>query len=274
MTQTVLKNGLAIALDVDGTLVGRDGIVSERLKQALQSRWDDATFILASGRPPGGIHYIFDQIELSGHYVALNGGVVSPGPGQPPLHTNPFTKAQIEALVALVKSTDMVAAVLAYEADSWGFWGSKEWAAFEGDVLNLPADRAYASLEELIERPVIQMSLTVDEAHHQRLLRDAAQAALPDTLHVNEPVPQFVEVIRTDAQKSDGLKILAEHLGLTRIIAVGDSDNDLAMVQYADVGYAMPHAAPVLKSVADIIIDEPAFDSLADLVARLFDEQL
>lgn len=271
--ESTRTNGkLAIALDVDGTLVSRDGIVPDAIKQALQRRWDDATFILASGRPPGGIHYIFEQIERSGYYVALNGGVVAPGPGQSPFQVNALTYEQRGLLIDLIQSTDMIAGVFGYEADSWGAWGSPEWAKFEGDVLNTPASRHHDHLEEFLDRPVIQMSMTVDDPEHQRVLFQMAQDALPDTLLVNEPVPQFIEVIRRDSQKNNGLDVLAQKLGFEKLIAVGDSDNDLGMVKSADISYAMGHGAPVLQAAADIVIEDPAFDNLAELINRLFDQ--
>ncbi len=266
------KNGLAIALDVDGTLVARDGIVPPKLKQALQNRWGDALFILASGRPPGGIHYIFDQIERAGHYVALNGGVVSAGPEKEPLQVNALSQEHIKTILEVAAASGLTAAAFGYEPDSWGFWGSRKWAKFEGDVLNLPATREYRTLSEMVARPIVQLSITVDADADQTELSRMLKIELPDDLLVNEPVPRFVEIIRKDAQKNNGLQVLADQLGFETLIAVGDSDNDLGMVQHADIGYAMGHAAPILKSIADVIIPNPAFDNLADLIDRLFDQ--
>ena len=48
------------------------------------------------------------------------------------------------------------------------------------------------------------------------------------------------------ARKSYGLAQLAEHLGIDRaeIVAVGDNNNDLDMLQYAGLGVAVENAVP------------------------------
>ena len=49
---------------------------------------------------------------------------------------------------------------------------------------------------------------------------------------------------------------------LAEVMAFGDSDNDIGMLKYADIGIAMGNASDNLKAVADMIsehVDDEGF---------------
>ena len=68
----------------------------------------------------------------------------------------------------------------------------------------------------------------------------------------------FLEVLHPDVNKGNGLKrICQDHLkiGLESVVAFGDGDNDKEFIQFAGWGVAMSNARPIIKDVADQIID-------------------
>lgn len=86
--------------------------------------------------------------------------------------------------------------------------------------------------------------------------------------------PNYLELLPAGASKGEALGFLAKHLGipLERVIAVGDQENDVEMIQAAGVGVAMPHSPPSVRAVAARVA--PASDSggLAALLAQLCPE--
>ena len=66
-----------------------------------------------------------------------------------------------------------------------------------------------------------------------------------------------IDIISKDGGKANGLKKIAEHYGFSReeLIAFGDSDNDLDMLEYAGTGVAMGNATKAVKEAADYITD-------------------
>ncbi len=64
-----------------------------------------------------------------------------------------------------------------------------------------------------------------------------------------------VEVNRVGVHKGRGLEWLAHHLGCTlaNVIAIGDSENDLTMLQMAGLGVAMANSEPCIREAADVI---------------------
>ena len=73
------------------------------------------------------------------------------------------------------------------------------------------------------------------------------------------------------AQKSYGLAQLAEHLGIHRdeIVAVGDNNNDLDMLQYAGLGVAVENAVPEAKAAANRLTASNDDDGVARLIQEL-----
>ena len=65
----------------------------------------------------------------------------------------------------------------------------------------------------------------------------------------------FLEFLNKDINKGLGLKILAAYLSIdiNETMAIGDADNDKAMLEYAGVGVAMENRFPVLDKYADFI---------------------
>ncbi len=80
---------------------------------------------------------------------------------------------------------------------------------------------------------------------------------LPESIQLRSWGPPYfiLEVMRKGMNKAAGLKKVADSFNIPRerIIAFGDGDNDLEMVDYAGVGIAMDNATEELKKVANYV---------------------
>ena len=70
--------------------------------------------------------------------------------------------------------------------------------------------------------------------------------------------------------KASGLAKIAHDLGIDRneVIAVGDSLNDLEMIQWAGLGVAMGNAEAAVKEAADEITATNEEDGVAKAIQR------
>ena len=91
-------------------------------------------------------------------------------------------------------------------------------------------------------------------------------------LHVAEPLPFNLEIFREDAGKGTALLSLAEHLGIDirDTIGVGDSGNDITLLQTANLGLAVANATDSLKAVCDEIICANTEDAIDYIAKRYF----
>ena len=108
---------------------------------------------------------------------------------------------------------------------------------------------------------------------------DAITNAVPDAharhdarLAVLRTDPPYLEFSPANVNKATALAAVAESLGASRdeVVAFGDGNNDAAMLAWAGLGVAMPHAAPSALAAADLIAPEGDLETaLARAVAMV-----
>ncbi len=88
-----------------------------------------------------------------------------------------------------------------------------------------------------------------------------------------EIAPYSIEIVSSRAGKGEALALLAEMTGtpIQETAAVGDSTNDMSMIERAGLGIAVSNAAASVKAVSDLEIcscDEDAIAYIADMMER------
>lgn len=86
-----------------------------------------------------------------------------------------------------------------------------------------------------------------------------------DTLYITRSHPRLVEGMAQGVNKGVALRQLCTMLQIDpqRVLAVGDNDNDIPLLQAAGYGVAMGNASPGLKAIADWIAPTIAEDGAA-----------
>lgn len=82
--------------------------------------------------------------------------------------------------------------------------------------------------------------------------------------------PFFLEFMNNEVDKGEGLKRLAETLGIKQeeVIAMGDAGNDLSMVKYAGLGVAMENGFAEVKENAQFITKSNDEDGVAYAIEK------
>ncbi|WP_460203723.1 HAD-IIB family hydrolase [Scytonema sp. NUACC21] len=78
-TQTIPPKLSLLVADVDGTLVTKQKVLTERARNAVsQLHAADIIFTITSGRPPQGMRTLIDSLALTAPIAAFNGAVFLP----------------------------------------------------------------------------------------------------------------------------------------------------------------------------------------------------
>jgi hydroxymethylpyrimidine pyrophosphatase-like HAD family hydrolase len=79
------------------------------------------------------------------------------------------------------------------------------------------------------------------------------------------------EIFMAGTHKAVGIQVVEKYLGLTRedIVAIGDSANDIEMLEYAGLGIAVEDGHPKVLAVADRVTPGPAGNGVALAFAGL-----
>ena len=81
----------------------------------------------------------------------------------------------------------------------------------------------------------------------------------------------FIEINSRMCSKGNGLKTLVNYLGLKKenVAAIGDSDNDIIMLAYANYSFAMGNATKFLKSIADEVVADNDHDGVKMAIEKV-----
>jgi Cof subfamily protein (haloacid dehalogenase superfamily) len=92
-----------------------------------------------------------------------------------------------------------------------------------------------------------------------------------DGLELTNSLPTNVEANPAGVSKAAALHFLCERMGITmeEVMAVGDSLNDIKMIQASGVGVAMGNAQEAIKNVADFVTDTNNNNGVAKAIERV-----
>lgn len=93
-------------------------------------------------------------------------------------------------------------------------------------------------------------------------------------IYVTSSVPRLLEVADARAGKGPAVAVILESLDLdaTGLVAFGDADNDLGMIELAGMGVCMENGEAHLKAAADFIAPRHDQDGVAIVLEKLLKE--
>lgn len=243
-----------IALDMDGTLLNSDKIITEKTKTALDfARAKGVKVVLASGRPIDGLRRYLEELNLvdTDEYVlSYNGCLVQETKTDAIIHEVGLKGKDLKYIYDI--STKLGVNIHAFSSKQ-GLITPKnsKYTEFEARLNNI--DINIVDFNEIDSEENIIKIMIIDEPE----ILDEAILKLPkeayEKYNIVKSTPHFLEIINKNGNKGEGLRALAKHLNISKeeIIAVGDAGNDLEMIGYAGLGVAMENATEDVKKIAN-----------------------
>lgn len=267
-----------IALDMDGTTLENDHLtVSDRNLKAIRAALaKDVYVVTATGRMRYRLPEPIEAIREMRYAVTSNGAAVND------LWDKKILYARNFPLPTLLHVLDTLEGVGAYvEAYS----GGKSYTSRDSDRLwqQFPFDKIHRALL-MHSRILIDQSLQEYFSDQSRPVEKINLPYLPPEiretvwkrLHTLEDVtlttsvPNNAEINAAGVNKADGLAHLCAHLGISmqEVMAIGDGDNDLQMLQAVGLSVAPANA---LQTCLDIAVYHTARndqDGVAQAIER------
>lgn len=262
--------------DVDGTLITYDGICADRTKQALESLREAGVILaVATGRPLAIIDETLAGIGPMDFAACGNGATVQdrttgalvreailPADTIAPL---------IESLRAAVPGIGFALELSSTVIEEPGFTHRVPPSAHEPAVADVLAEL------DRSPQPVRKVILFHDDYDNDlpALAALVTERLDPRCSVFHGIMLPIVEVSVAGDHKAAALADLADHLGITAadVIAFGDGDNDLEMLEWAGTGVAMGNAADVTLAVADVITASVDEGGVAVFIEDLLKQQ-
>lgn len=261
-----------IATDLDGTLVRSDDTVSAYTHEVLDRvRAAGIPVVGATGRGPRLTELTRNDIRAADFLVMAGGGRVvdQSDPDGPLVLRDERLAGQVLARLladleaAVGPLTVMVEASDEPDAPLWGDY-HPSWPY---------QDRFEArSRQECLSCDVIKAFARTADHHVDELLAVARQIVPPELAALTQAGLGFVEISPPGVDKSTGLSVVAERLGVdpAEVLVFGDQPNDLPMFGWAGwARVAVANAHPAVRSAADEITLRNDDDGVAVYLDRL-----
>ncbi len=243
-----------IVLDLDGTLLTSEHEVDPITKECLINvQKNGHRVILCSGRSYTGMEAIAEELKLDlydGYVISYNGGEAVKFKTKQCLFRNNFTKENVEDIYDLVGN--LTENYVTYSPGKIHSKTSNARVEKSAYIMNSEIDHNI-----IVDSPkiVLQDEEEVITSVYEQVKDKVLQ--YDSSFNVFRSVPQLIEITPYGSDKGHGLEKLLklEKIETSEIIAFGDGENDLTLLQFAHIGVAMGNAMDSVKEVADRITD-------------------
>jgi len=260
-----------VAIDMDGTALNRDHLLSKRTIESIRNvESKGLKILLATGRMTAAVTEHLKDLGTSGLVVAHNGALVKD------LHKNKVymhKKVPSRVVERVIKLHEAYNFILHLNIDDDVFVNNINSISnrFSKELgIKLKYSESYS---EIKEEPTSILLLQG---------KDKLEEILEDIKIHNPNMFDYVlipwtkglwmlQILPINTSKGMAVFDVAKQLGikLDEIISFGDSYNDLEMIQHSGLGIAMENACDELKEVATYITKSNAEDGVAQVLEEL-----
>jgi Cof subfamily protein (haloacid dehalogenase superfamily) len=250
------------AIDLDGTLLRRDGSLSERTRAALQRT--PFEIVLVSARGPRGVREVVAAAGLAGTAIASNGGMVLDLREQ---SVRRIRAIETEVAVRLVETLRERLPGILFGVERESFAHEQGFSAWNWTP---PPDTRIGDALELLDEPPTKLILR-HHGHELEVIAAAAREVLGEDACVYISGEWVVEVSAAGVNKAAALAEVCEELAIEQrdVVAFGDHMNDVPMLAWAGHGVAVANAHPDVIDAADEVTASNEEDGVAIVLERL-----
>lgn len=238
-----------------------ESVLKEAMAKGIQ-------IVLATGKTRGSAMGVIERLGLTTPGVYLQGLALYNGDGtvlsqeylNPALARQAITFAEDRGFTA-VAYAGLRVLVRRYNADT--------------DKLVLfhePKPEVVGALQNVLDTMAINKVIFIskDESRRVRALRWQLSMQINGAGRLVQALDDMLELLPVGNSKGNGLKKLLAYMNIPfeNVLAIGDGENDIEMIQMAGIGVAMGNAIPKLKEVANYVAASNDEDGVAEAVER------
>jgi len=255
-----------IIADLDGTLVHQQKI-TDKTKETIKKLKDAGhMFTIATGRHMHATKEIARQLNVLYPVICTNGAFIYDFNKDVVIHEQTIDSATVLEVMTFCDNKEIdyllytTKGIIATNVSRQKL--VQRIGTFEAVVV--PLDE----MNRHIQLGVIKILVIDDDIAHIKTLKNYLDDLTE--LHYVQSQPSFLDIGHYLSTKGNALKKLTQYLNinLEDVLAIGDQENDISMIEVAGIGVAMGNGQEALKKAADFITktyDEDGFAHAIDV---------
>ncbi|MFP3666154.1 Cof-type HAD-IIB family hydrolase [Priestia aryabhattai] len=234
-----------IALDMDGTLLNNQQEISEENRAAIAKAQEQGVHVvLSTGRSLLTCREYAQSLQLSSYLITVNGSEIWDESGQL-VERKLIDASHIEKMWNLTQN---------HKLNFWAVTTDKVWRD------EFP--------EDIASQEWLKFGYDIpDDALREEVLKQIAGIS---DFEISNSSLTNLEINALGINKAKGIMTVCDRLGISmdEVIAMGDSLNDMAMIEAAGCGIAMGNAQEAVKEAADWVTDTNVNSGVAKAISH------
>jgi len=259
-----------IAIDMDGTLLNSKKEISIRTFQAIQrAKEKGVNVVLATGRLLKSAELFAENLNLNSHILACNGAIIIDG-SKNVVYNNPLDLTTVSKIMEIGRKHQ----VYYHFYDERCFYSNTyvkeivDYYSGRDQKIDIHIIEDNIDILKILDINIYKFLFIENNTNKlEKLREDIIQL---DMISTTKSWINNLEVMDRGVSKGAGLKILCDKLNIPSedIIAIGDNENDLSMINFAGLGVSMGNGTELVKKEADYITLTNDEDGVAHIIEK------
>lgn len=263
-----------IAIDMDGTLLNRDFIISDASQEAIkQASREGKTVVIATGRSLTEMKPYLSLMEDIRFLILESGAVVYDLKRSEIIFQKTFESDDIDQIYQVYLKQDIMIHIF---ANGYSYALQKDMLVMEKYQMGkyqktfIQNNNGIESIEQFLSEH--KTNIEKINLYHQS--PQARENSLKDleNLQVSKACVEIssLELSPKGVHKGIGLAYLCQYLDIPiqETIAVGDSLNDFEIMKAVGLAVAMGNAIQDIKDIADVIVSDCEHDGVVEAINK------
>jgi len=267
-----------VCIDVDGTLLNNNHKVTKRTKEIiLQAHQLGVHIVISTGRMYTDAEYYSNLIGVKSPVIASNGAYIKEKDNDKVIFKDVLGDSLSLELLEIFRKHHIRPYFCTPQKFYYGnimfklFYIATKILGTRSNTIDIEYVFSWDHWQKVLHKEkdnIVKSEIIYRDAdliyELRKELKKIAQLEIVDSSKYN------IEITRKGVSKGKAVAMLATFYDLKReeIIAIGDSENDLSMIEYAGQGIAMGNASDIVKQRADYITDSNDHEGVANAINK------
>ncbi len=265
-----------IVMDMDYTLLNREKQISIRNKKALKKAEEKGILlVVATGRIYVSAKFYAKLLNFNTPIIASNGAIIRDESANKTIFKSILLDEVALKMIKLCREKGLYCHLFSDNtvftekivniSSRYAEWN--EALEDEDKIIIKVVDK----LEDSVKRNNTKIVKAVVVDNREDIIMEIRKnMGITNMVSVSQSLKGNLEVMNKGVSKGNAIKILCDLYDIDReeVIAIGDNENDISMIEYAGMGIAVGNAAEALKAKADYITGDYLDDGVAEAIEK------
>ena len=264
-----MKNVKIVFTDLDSTLTKSEGKIDIQNKKVFEKLADiGIPVVINTGRSVPYTVPICKQFSTSNFLIASNGAEIYNYLNKKVIYRNIISKEDLKFIDGLIEKYNLLFLANGIERRYSNKVDKTVGTIFSNYLYDINEELAQVVIESYDVKSMIEAKKELEKNDKLRIANK--------TKHVEEGKLLYYDIVNKDVSKGAALKILCEYLKIdpVKAMAIGDSTNDLEMLEASGYKVAVENASDDIKKIANIITLSNKQNGVATILNELYNQKI